>query len=362
MKEPAWSGTLIKWALVVVFLTLGSVDVLSQEQRSQPTRTAIVQAQRDLAMLGYDAGPADGAPGSRTVAALKKFQADQKLTVTGILDANTIAFLHEAASRPKGKGDAIKSVDPKAAEDAEWKNATAKDTPAAYWEFNGKYPNSDRVRIVHGRIATTVAYINAGNGMEAHAYITVGSERFPITESEMQQWRFVRYEHAGNCLIPASGGAIADGTAILVREDEGRYRVVDVQGTVDGGGTDPFKPSLQLNGNAVSSGGLLWQLEASLKAMTWEDAKNYCIGLRLEGSGDGWRLPTQPELVALYSGKSSILKGNKEFGIITSLNAGRYWSSSPGAAGADYAQEVDFDSGATHDDAVGYRYLVRCVK
>jgi hypothetical protein len=178
----------------------------------------------------------------------------------------------------------------------------------------------------------------------------------------MEQWRFVRYEHVGNFLAPETGGSIENGTAILVKEDEGRYRIVDVQGTVDGGGTDPFKPSLQLNGNAIRSGGLQWQLEASPKTMTWEEAKTYCTGLSLNGSGGGWRLPTEPELLALYSAKSSILNGNKEYGIITSLSGGRYWSSSAGTESADYAQEVDFDNGTNHADVIGYTYLVRCVK
>jgi hypothetical protein len=321
-----------------------------------------MQAQRELIALGYDAGTADGSVGAKTVAALKRFQTDQKLTVTGRVDTDTVTALKNLASKHSGKTEVAKPVDPKAAEDAEWKSATDKDTPAAYWEFNRKFPNSDRVRIEHGRIATTVAYINAGNGMEAHAFIVVGGERFSITESQMQQWRFVRYEHVGNFLAPETGGSISDGTAILVKEDAGGYRIVDVQGTVDGGGTDPFKPSLQLNGTAIRSEGLLWQLEASPKTMTWEEAKEYCSSFLLAGSGGGWRLPTQPELLALYSAKPSILNGNREYAIITSLGAGRYWSSTAGVDSTEYAQEVDFGSGTTHDDAVGYSYLVRCVK
>lgn len=254
----------------------------------------------------------------------------------------------------------LESVDPREAEDAEWKSATEKDTPAAYWEFNRKFPNSNRVRVEHGRIATTVAYINAGNGMEAYASIAVGDEKFPISENQMQQWRFVRYEHVGDFLAPETGGSIENGTAILVKEDDSTYKIVDVQGTVDGGGTDPFKPSLQLNGNAIRSGGLQWQLEASAKTLTWDEARTYCSGL--SDGGGVWRLPTEQELLALYSAKYSILNGNKEYEIITSLGTGRYWSSSVGTEIADYAQEVNFDDGSTHEDVTGYAYLVRCVK
>jgi hypothetical protein len=214
--------------------------------------------------------------------------------------------------------------------------------------------------VVHHITATTVVYINAGNGMEAKVFIAINGERFPITTNQMQQWRFVRYEHVGNFLAPETGGSIDNGTAILIKDEQGRYEIVDVQGTVVGGGTDPFKPSLQLNGNTIRSGGLQWQLEASAKTMSWDEAKTYCSAFN--DGGGFWRLPTEQELLALYSAKYSILNGNKEYEIITSLGAGRYWSSSVGSESADHAQEVNFDDGSVHEDVTGYAYLVRCVK
>jgi len=196
--------------------------------------------------------------------------------------------------------------------------------------------------------------------MEAKVFIAINGERFPITTNQMQQWRFVRYEHVGNFLAPETGGSIDNGTAILIKDEQGRYEIVDVQGTVVGGGTDPFKPSLQLNGNTIRSGGLQWQLEASAKTMSWDEAKTYCSAFN--DGGGFWRLPTEQELLALYSAKYSILNGNKEYEIITSLGAGRYWSSSVGSESADHAQEVNFDDGSVHEDVTGYAYLVRCVK
>jgi hypothetical protein len=52
-------------------------------------------AQGRLRNMGYDAGPIDGMLGRKTHAALKAFQADQKLGVTGNLDRPTRTKLRE---------------------------------------------------------------------------------------------------------------------------------------------------------------------------------------------------------------------------------------------------------------------------
>jgi peptidoglycan hydrolase-like protein with peptidoglycan-binding domain len=51
------------------------------------------EAQRKLAALGYQPGPADGAMGGHTAAALRAFQKDHNLAITGRLDPATIAEL-----------------------------------------------------------------------------------------------------------------------------------------------------------------------------------------------------------------------------------------------------------------------------
>jgi curli biogenesis system outer membrane secretion channel CsgG len=53
----------------------------------------LADAQRRLAELGFDPGPADGKPGARTTAAIRAFQHAQGLDVTGRLDAATSAQL-----------------------------------------------------------------------------------------------------------------------------------------------------------------------------------------------------------------------------------------------------------------------------
>ncbi len=53
----------------------------------------VVFAQRRLARLGYAPGEADGIPGARTRRAIRRFQADRGLPVTGRLDAAVMAAL-----------------------------------------------------------------------------------------------------------------------------------------------------------------------------------------------------------------------------------------------------------------------------
>ena len=53
----------------------------------------LAAAQRRLAELGFDPGPADGRPGARTAAAIRAFQAQRGLDVNGRLDAPTSAQL-----------------------------------------------------------------------------------------------------------------------------------------------------------------------------------------------------------------------------------------------------------------------------
>ena len=71
--------------------TVGSQ--LPTEQRAatvpQTAPMTIAEAQKRLATLGYDPGPADGKLGARTVSALQKFQRDRGISVSGRLDSAT---------------------------------------------------------------------------------------------------------------------------------------------------------------------------------------------------------------------------------------------------------------------------------
>jgi hypothetical protein len=56
------------------------------------------EIQRALTELGYDPGPVDGAPGSKTRAAIRRFQADHGLIADGIVGPRTRAKLQERLS------------------------------------------------------------------------------------------------------------------------------------------------------------------------------------------------------------------------------------------------------------------------
>ena len=56
----------------------------------------VFEMQERLNELGYKLGAVDGISGPRTVEALKKFQTDNKLPPTGVIDTETIRKLRAA--------------------------------------------------------------------------------------------------------------------------------------------------------------------------------------------------------------------------------------------------------------------------
>ena len=66
------------------------------------SRAQILGVQQALNALDYDAGPADGAMGVATRAAIKSFQSDTGLAATGIISNGLIDTLNEAARQARG--------------------------------------------------------------------------------------------------------------------------------------------------------------------------------------------------------------------------------------------------------------------
>jgi peptidoglycan hydrolase-like protein with peptidoglycan-binding domain len=60
----------------------------------------VADIQRRLRDLGYDAGPVDGKMGKGTIGALKKFQQENNLAVTGQADAGTVDRLRQQKAEP----------------------------------------------------------------------------------------------------------------------------------------------------------------------------------------------------------------------------------------------------------------------
>ncbi len=64
----------------------------------EPTKAQIKNAQEQLKVAGFEPGPADGVAGSRTMQALRKYQAANGFPITGLFDDKTLRSL--ALERP----------------------------------------------------------------------------------------------------------------------------------------------------------------------------------------------------------------------------------------------------------------------
>ena len=85
----------------MVALSQAMVEALECRQGGGPAAggaPSVAQAQRLLAALGFDPGPADGALGPRTQAALRAFQGQAGLPADGLLDGPTMAALTSAGA------------------------------------------------------------------------------------------------------------------------------------------------------------------------------------------------------------------------------------------------------------------------
>ena len=84
--------------------------------------------------------------------------------------------------------------------------------------------------------------------------------------------------------------------------------------------------------------------------MTWHEAVAFA-----KAKGDGWRLPTVPELVGQFDYDKGEPKGK-------GWRCDWYWSSSVSSGDAPYAWLVCFYYGYSSTSVVSYAYRVRCVR
>lgn len=92
MSQSTRSHLFILLRLLLVVLSVGIMNAKPAPDSSDDVR----EAQQTLRDKGHYAGPIDGILGSRTRAALRQYQKDENLPVTGQLDADTARKVEEA--------------------------------------------------------------------------------------------------------------------------------------------------------------------------------------------------------------------------------------------------------------------------
>lgn len=94
---PVWSPTTTDKKKAPVKRTAKATTARSRSRGAAVNNEVVLQAQQALRNGGYHLGEPDGKPGPSTTAAVKKFQTDRHLPVTGKLDAITLAALGVSA-------------------------------------------------------------------------------------------------------------------------------------------------------------------------------------------------------------------------------------------------------------------------
>ncbi len=111
--------------------------------------------------------------------------------------------------------------------------------------------------------------------------------------------------------------------------------------------------------DSISS--LMWQRSDDGKKKSWNEAKNYCANLKLDGHGD-WRLPSIDELVSIVDKKKFAPAINRK--AFKCKNA-YYWSATE-ATDKDTkltdARGVLFKNGNHMKYFKDYKDYVRCVR
>lgn len=115
-----------------------------------------------------------------------------------------------------------------------------------------------------------------------------------------------------------------------------------------GGGSNGGNTSGTAAPSYVVQGGLVWMPETFQD--NWINANSYCANTTINGQ-TGWRMPTQPELSALYA--SGLMKGH---GWALSYD----WSSTSNGAGNHYT--VGLYDGSIHTTSDTSTFYVSCVR
>lgn len=130
---------------------------------------------------------------------------------------------------------------------------------------------------------------------------------------------------------------------------------------VQSGLPNPASLSVSVSGNLVTDEvtGLVWQRNFDSQLFTWDDAKQYCACLELDGKR-GWQLPSRIELASLVDWtKTSPSIDANAFPNTPNEN---FWTASPVTTSPGLAYLAFFLNGHTTYSDVTYEYRVRCLQ
>lgn len=105
--------------------------------------------------------------------------------------------------------------------------------------------------------------------------------------------------------------------------------------------------------------GLTWQRAVPGKAISFEGARRYCAGLRLDKT-KGWRVPTMGELLTLVDERTTGPMIDAQAFPATPNKS--FWTSSFSAGSKEMAWHVYFEYGNANYGLLNEPYLVRCVR
>lgn len=228
---------------------------LSDAQREQERIKAI---QRDLNALGYRVAE-NGQADTRTTEAIKQFEQQQKLIVTGTPDEVLAKALQD---------ELIKR------DDAAWAAATRADTEAAYNDYQAKYPNGRHIGDVANRIA---AAKQKEESRQKEAAKLAEEKRKADEAKRIEEARLAEERRKQEAVQQAEAARLAEEK----RQAEAAAR--------NGGFVD--------NGNGTlrdTQTGLIWTQSDNGSDINWNNANSYC-------QSKGMRLPSIEELAAIYN-------------------------------------------------------------
>ncbi|HEY2903286.1 MAG TPA: DUF1566 domain-containing protein [Polyangia bacterium] len=124
---------------------------------------------------------------------------------------------------------------------------------------------------------------------------------------------------------------------------------------------NPTSYAVSASGNQVTDNvtGLVWQRTVDSGTFTWDDAKQHCACLSIDGVA-GWRLPSRIELASLADW--TIANPSIDATAFPDTPSDSFWTSSVMVEDPGLEWLVFFGSGFTSYGDMGYPYRARCVR